>query len=66
MSIEGQGHFLTLAQGRVHSKIQTGFPAKILCYYNEIFYERFQVQGNENLMTWCWSHDQDGHHANIG
>ena len=25
MSIEGQGHYLTLAQGRVHTKIQTGF-----------------------------------------
>ena len=25
VSIEGQGHFLTLAQGRVHTKIQTGF-----------------------------------------
>ena len=25
MSIEGQGHFLTLAQGRVHTKIQTRF-----------------------------------------
>ena len=25
MSIEGQGHFLTLAQGRVNTKIQTGF-----------------------------------------
>ena len=24
MSIEGQGHFLTLAQGCVHTKIQTG------------------------------------------
>ena len=23
MSIEGQGHFLTLAQGHVHTKIQT-------------------------------------------
>ena len=31
MSIEGQGHFLTLAQGRVHSKIQTGFSQKLLC-----------------------------------
>ena len=31
MSIEGQGHFLTLAQGRVHTKIQTGFPQKQLC-----------------------------------
>ena len=28
MSIEGQGHFLTLAQGRVHTKIQTGFSQK--------------------------------------
>ena len=29
MSIEGQGHFLTLAQGRVHTKIQTGFLAHL-------------------------------------
>ena len=27
---EGQGPFLTLAQGRVHSKIQTGFSQKLL------------------------------------
>ena len=25
MSIESKGHFLTLAQGSVHTKIQTGF-----------------------------------------
>ena len=31
VSIEGQGHFLTLAQGRVHTKIQTGFSKKLLC-----------------------------------
>ena len=31
MSIEGQGHFLTLDQGRVHSKIQTRFSQKLLC-----------------------------------
>ena len=29
MSIEGQGHFLTLAQGCVHTKIQTGFSQKL-------------------------------------
>ena len=28
---------------------------------NQILYESFQVQGNENLMTWCWSNDQEGH-----
>ena len=28
---EGQGHFLTLAQGRVRTKIQTGFFQKLLC-----------------------------------
>ena len=28
---EGQGHFLTLAQGCVHIKIQTGFSQKLLC-----------------------------------
>ena len=29
--IEGQGHFLTLAQGRVRTKNQTGFSQKLLC-----------------------------------
>ena len=31
MSIEGQGHFLTLAEGWVHTTIQTGFSQKLLC-----------------------------------
>ena len=30
VSIEGQGHFLTLAQGCVHTKIQTKFSQKLL------------------------------------
>ena len=30
MSIEGQGHFLTLAHGHVHTKIQTRFSQKLL------------------------------------
>ena len=30
VSIEGQGHFLSLAQGRVHIKIQTGFSQELL------------------------------------
>ena len=30
VSIEGQGHYLILAQGRVHTKIQTGFSQKLL------------------------------------
>ena len=30
VSIEGQGHFLTLAQGRVQTKNQTGFSQKRL------------------------------------
>ena len=29
VSIKGQGHFLTLAQGRVHIKIQNGFSQKL-------------------------------------
>ena len=29
-SIKGQGHYLTLAQGRVHTKIQTRFSQKLL------------------------------------
>ena len=32
---------------------------------NQILYERFQVPGNDNLLTRCWSHDQDGHDAHI-
>ena len=30
-------HFLTLAQGRVHTKIQTGFSQKLLCQSEPIF-----------------------------
>ena len=30
VSIEGQGHFLTLAEGRVHTKIQNGFSQNLL------------------------------------
>ena len=35
--IEGQGHFLTLAQGGVHTKIQTGFSRKLLCRSEQNF-----------------------------
>ena len=51
--MEGQGHFLTLAQGRVHTKIQIGFSLekKNCADLNETLYEIFQVQGEENLMT---------------
>ena len=34
---EGQGHFLTLAQGPVGIKIQTGFSQKLLCRYETNF-----------------------------
>ena len=37
VSIEGQGHFLTLAQGRVHTKIQTKFSQKPLSHSEPIF-----------------------------
>ena len=37
VSIEGQGHYLTLAQGRVHTKIQTGFSQKLLCLSEPYF-----------------------------
>ena len=47
-----QGDFSTLAQVRVHTKFQTGFSKKNYCVdLNKTFYESFQVQGNENLMT---------------
>ena len=55
VSIEGQGPYLTLAQGRVHTKIQTIFSKKNYgADLNHILYTSFQAQGNENLMTCCW------------
>ena len=47
VNIEGQGHSLTLAQGGVHTKIQRNYCTDL----NQILYESFQVQVNENLMT---------------
>ena len=49
MSIEGQGHFLTLAKGRVNTKMD--FLRNYCVDLNQILYESFQVQGNENLVT---------------
>ena len=37
MSIEGQGHYLTLAQGCVLTKIQTRFSQKLLCLSEPYF-----------------------------
>ena len=50
MSIEGQGHFMTLGQGRVHTKFKPDF-LKNYCADLKQFFEGLQVQGNENLMT---------------
>ena len=46
-------------------KFKPDFLRNYCVYLNQTLYENFQVQGNENLMTWCWSHDQDGRHAHI-
>ena len=51
MSIEGQGHFLTLAQGGYIQKFKLDFLRNYCADLKQIFYESFQVQGNENLMT---------------
>ena len=37
MSIEGQGHFLTLAKGHLHLKIKTGFSQKWLGHFEPSF-----------------------------
>ena len=37
VSIEGQGHYLTLAQGRVYTKIKTGFSQELLCWSEPYF-----------------------------
>ena len=44
-------------------KFKLDFLINYFADLNQIFYESFQVQENENLMTWCLSHDQDGRHV---
>ena len=51
MSIEGQGHFLTLAPGSVHKKIKLDFLRNYCADLNQTLYVSFQVQGNVNLVT---------------
>ena len=53
MSIEGQGHFFTLVQGWVVyiQNFKVDFLRNYCADMNQILYESFQVQGNENLMT---------------
>ena len=63
--IEGQCHFLTMAQGRVHSKIKTGFSQKLLCCSESFFMKAFRYKEMKHLMTQCWSRDQDGRHVHI-
>ena len=46
MSIEGQGHFLTLAQGHLHMKIKTGFLRNQWAVFNQISYVNFLVEGD--------------------
>ena len=46
-------------------KLKLAFLRNHWTILNQILYVSFQVQGNENLLTWCWSHDQDGRHAHI-
>ena len=36
--MEGQGHFLTVAQGILHIKIKTCFPKKLVGYFNQFLY----------------------------
>ena len=51
VGIEGQGHFLTLAQDRVHTKFKPDFLRNYCVDLNQTLYESFQVQGNKNLVT---------------
>ena len=57
VSIEGQCHFLTLAQIRVHTKIRTTFSQKLLCHSEPNFV--WKLSGtrkwkfvNKMLVTW--------------
>ena len=35
-------------------KFKPKFLRNYWAFLNQILYESFQVQGNENLLTWCW------------
>ena len=51
VSIKGHGHFLTLAQVVYIQNFKLDFLRNYCTDLNQILYESFQVQGNENLMT---------------
>ena len=46
-------------------KFEPNFLINYCAILNQISYESVKVQGNKNLLTRCWSHDQDGRHAHI-
>ena len=46
-------------------RIKTCFSQKQLDHFYQILFVSFKAHGKENLLTYCWSHDQDGRHANI-
>ena len=51
VSVVGQGHFLTLPKVVNIQKLDPDFLRNYCAVLNQILYEGFQVQGNENLMT---------------
>ena len=50
MSIEGQGHFFTWPKVMYIQTFKLDFLRNYCTDLNQILYESFQVQGNENLM----------------
>ena len=65
VSIDGQGNSLTLSKVISRWKFKLAFLTNHWAIFNQILYVSFQVQGNENSLTWCWSHDQDDCHVHI-
>ena len=51
VSKEGQGHFLTLPKVVYIVKFKLDFLRNYCAILNQILYESFQIQGNENLLT---------------
>ena len=53
MSIEGQGHLLTLAQGHLHIKIKLAFPSSHLAIFSQVCsYKEMKIhQHNAGHMT---------------
>ena len=56
-------YWLASIQCHLHIRIKTCFSQKPFGQILQNFVCKVYVQGNENLLIWCWPHDRDGRHS---